>query len=189
MKNILSSLLAVVAGSYIAVLLLGLSQPLYPDPFSMIWILLAGSSTLQSTLSFILDPNVALNYVISWIVIGLIIGPFTKSGWNTVRSAMWVGLILAILALASLLLLDPTFWDITINPDRNIELFYQFSTSLIVALLTLPSAIPTALIVNRLGQQSEPPVPSKIETRCECGAVFKSKPLICSECGIRLSEN
>lgn len=189
MRNILSGLLAVLAGSYVLVLLLGLSQPLYPDPISMIWIILAGSSSLQSTFSFIFDPSVALAYITSWIVIGLIIGPFSKAGWNTVRSALWVGLIHAILALASLLLLEPTFWDIVINPNRNLALFYQFATSLIVALLTLPSAIPTALIVNKLGQQSEPPVPTKIETKCECGAVFQSKPMICSECGRRLLKN
>jgi len=189
MRNILSGLVAVLAGSYVIVFLLELSQPLYPDPFSMIWILLAGSSALQSTFSFILDTSVALTYVTAWFVIGLIIGPFSKVGWNTVRSAIWVGLIHAILALASLLLLVPTFWDISINPNRNIELLYQFSTSLILALLTLPSAIPTALLVNRLGQQSDIPVPTKIETICECGAIFKSRPLICSECGRRLSEN
>lgn len=189
MRNILSGLFAVIVGSYAIVYLLGLAQPLYPEPFSMIWIVLAGSEMLQSTLSFILDSSVALGYVISWIVIGLIIGPFSKAGWNTIRSAMWVGLIQAILALASLLLLQPTFWDLVANPSRNIDLFYLFATSLIVALLTLPSALPTAFIVNRLRQQTEPPIPTMIETRCECGAVFKSKPMICSECGRRLLEN
>ena len=189
MRNILSGLFAVVVGAYALVHFLGLSQPLYPEPFSMIWIVLAGSNALQSTLSFILIPSVALAYVISWIVIGLIIGPFSKAGWNTVRSAMWVGLIHAILALASLLLLQPTFWDLVANPSRNIDLFYHFATSMIVALLTLPSALPTALIVNKFGQQTEPPIPTKIETKCECGAVFKSRPMLCSECGRRLSEN
>ncbi|MFW9794405.1 MAG: hypothetical protein ACFFEE_08890, partial [Candidatus Thorarchaeota archaeon] len=74
MKNILSSLIAVLAGSYVIVFLLGLSQPLYPEPFSIIWIPLAGSSSLQSTLAFVLDIGVSFAYIISWIAIGLIIG-------------------------------------------------------------------------------------------------------------------
>lgn len=188
MRNILGGFLGVIAGCYLVVLLLGLSEPLYPDPFSIMWILLEGSSALQSTFMFILEPSL-FSYIITWIVIGLIIGLFSKAGWNTLRSAIWVGLIIAILSLASLLLLVPTFWDITINPDRNIELLYQFATSIFVALLTIPSALPTAFIVRRLRQQAEPPIPDKIETICECGAVFKSKPMICSECGRQLSNN
>ncbi|MFW9794462.1 MAG: hypothetical protein ACFFEE_09175, partial [Candidatus Thorarchaeota archaeon] len=110
------------------------------------------------------------------------------AGWNTVRSVVWVGLIHAILALAALLLTTPSFWDITLNPDRNFELFFQFTTSMITALLALPSALVTAFFVKRLGQQAEAAIPTVIETRCECGAVFKSKPMICSECGKYLSE-
>lgn len=169
-------------------MILGLSQPPYPEPFSMIWFFLIGSSSLQSTFSNILDSSVVLMYMGSWVIIGLIIGPFSKAGWNTVRSAVWVGLIHAILALASLLLLDPSFWDITINPARNIELLYQFATSFLVALLALPSALLSAMIINRLRKQIDPPVPIKIETICECGAVFKSKPMLCSQCGKRLSD-
>lgn len=188
MRNIISGFLAVIAGSYLIIILLGLSEPPYPEPFKIIWFLLAGSSALQSTLMFILEPSI-LSYIISWIVMGLIIGPFSKVGWNTVRSALWVGLITAVLALASLLLLDPSFWNITVNPARNIELLYQFTTSMIVALFTMPSALLTALVVNRLSQQTESPIPSKIETICDCGAVYKSKPMICSECGRQLIEN
>jgi hypothetical protein len=185
MRNILSSLVAVVIGSIVIVILLDLTQPAYPEPFSLLWILLLGSSTLQSTFSFIFDPSVVFMYLVSWIVIGLIVGPFSKAGWNTLRSTLWVGLIHAILALASLLLLDPAFWGL---PSRNFDLLYQFATSMIVALLALPSALPTALLIGRIQKQSDPPVPTKIETRCECGAVFKSKPMLCSECGRRLAD-
>ncbi|MHA1949640.1 MAG: hypothetical protein ACXAAO_02775 [Candidatus Thorarchaeota archaeon] len=188
MRNVLSGLVAVAVGSTVITLMLGLSQPLYPEPFTIIWYLLLGSSTLQSTLTVLLDSNVVFTYLIAWVVIGLIIGPFSKAGWNTVRSVVWVGLIHAILALASLLLLNPLFWDVAINPVRNIDLFYQFATSFIVALFALPTALPTAMIINRLKKQIDPPIPTKIETVCECGAVFKSKPILCSECGTRLSD-
>ncbi|MHA2024402.1 MAG: hypothetical protein ACW98U_00770 [Candidatus Thorarchaeota archaeon] len=184
MRNILSSILAVIAGAILIVLLLELAQPAYPEPFSLIWILLLGSSTLQNTFSFILNPSVMFLYLVSWIAIGLIIGPFSKAGWNTVRSTLWVGLILAILALASLLLLDPTFWGL---PSRNFDLLYQFATSMFVSLIALPSALLTAMLTRKILKKSDPPVPTKIETICECGAVFKSKPMICAECGRRLT--
>ena len=186
MRNILSGFFAVIVSSYAIVYLLGLTQPLYPEPFSMFWILLEGSSALQTTFSLIFNPSYTLGCIISWIIIGLIIGPFSKAGWNTVRSTMWVGLIIAIISLASMLLLHPAFWGLS---SRNVELLYQFASSMLTALLSLPSAIPTALIVNKLSQQSELPVPTKIETKCECGAVFQSKPMMCSECGRSLSKN
>jgi hypothetical protein len=34
---------------------------------------------------------------------------------------------------------------------------------------------------------SEAKPPEKIETVCECGAVFKSRPMLCSECGRQLA--
>ena len=108
------------------------------------------------------------------------IGPLSKPGWNTVRSAIRVGLIHAVLALISLLFLDAEFWG---SASRNFDLLSHFVASMILSLLTLPSALPTAMIIDKLGRQAEPPIPSKIETTCQCGAVFKSNPLICSECG------
>ena len=186
MRNFVSGLLAVIIGSTAIVLLLGLAQPAYPEPFSVVWFLLAGSSALQSTLFNPLTPMLVVLYIMSWIIIGLVIGPFSKPGWNTVRSALWVGLIHALLALTSLLLLDSEFWG---SASRNFDLLSQFTISLILSLLTLPSALPTAIIIEKLGRQAEPPIPSKIETICECGAVFKSNPMMCSECGRTLNSS
>lgn len=184
MKNFVGGFVAVVIGSLAITILLQLPQPAYPEPFNNVWYILAGSSALQNTLLNPATPLTVLLYVVSWIVIGLIIGLLSKPGWNTVRSAIWVGLILAIFALVSLLLLNPDFWS---SSSRNIGLLYQFSTSLILSMLSLFSGIPTAMIVEKLGIESELPVPSKIETVCECGAVFKSKPMMCSECGRTLN--
>jgi hypothetical protein len=78
---------------------------------------------------------------------------------------------------------DPAYWDITLNPLRNYDLLYQFTTSLVTSLMALLSAIPMTIVIDRARQTAEPPIPDKIETRCECGAVFRSNPLICSECG------
>jgi hypothetical protein len=180
MRNFVSGLMAVIIGSTIIVILFGLTQPAYPEPFNMVWFLLAGSSALQSSLFNPLTPVLVVLYIVSWLIIGIVIGPFSKPGWNTVRSALWVGLIHAVFALISLLFLDSEFWG---SASRNFDLLSQFGTSLMLSILTLPSAVPTAMIFDRLGRQAEPPVPSKIETTCECGAVFKSNPIICSECG------
>ena len=180
MRNFLGGLVAIVVGSFVIVQLLGLGQPVYPEPFNLIGFLLAGSSAIQSTLFGPLTVVVVIQYVAVWFLVGFIIGPFSKVGWNTVRSALWVGLIHAIFALASLLLLDSEFWG---SASRNFDLLSQFVTSLILSVLTLPTALPTAMLFDRIGQQSEPPTPTKIETVCECGAVFKSNPLLCSECG------
>jgi len=184
MRNFVGGLLAVIIGSTFIVMLLDLAHPAYPDPYNTIWFILTGSSALQST------PLISLTvlglYLLSWIVIGLIIGLFSKPGWNTLRSALWVGLIHAVFALISLLFLDPGFWD---SASRNLDLLYQFTTSLLLSLLAIPSAIPIAMMVERLGRQAEPPIPSMIQTVCECGAVFKSNPMICSECGKTLDKS
>ncbi len=168
------------------VMLYGLAQPTYPEPFNIIWFLLAGSSALQSTLFNPVSSMSIILYIISWIVIGLVIGVFSKPGWNSVRSAIWVGLIHAVFALISLLFLDSEFW---IRASRNFDLLVQFFTSLILSILTLPSALPIAMIVDRINRKAEPPIPTKIETVCECGAIFKSNPMICSECGRTLNSS
>jgi hypothetical protein len=186
MRNFVGGLLGVFIGSIVIVMLLGVVQPAYPEPFSIIWFLLAGSSTLQSALFNSLTPIILISYIVTWLIIGVVIGPFSKPGWNTVRSLIWVGIIHAIFALMSLLLLTPEFWE---SSNRNFGLLSQFIVSLILSILALSSALPTAMIVDKLGRQAEIPIPSKIETVCECGAVFKSNPMICSECGRTLNTN
>ncbi|MFX1560246.1 MAG: hypothetical protein ACFFBL_06645 [Promethearchaeota archaeon] len=180
MRNFLGGFIAIIIGSFAIMHLLGLGEPSYPEPFNLIGFLLAGSNALQNTLFGPLTIALVVQYIAVWLLIGLIIGPFSKAGWNTVRSALWAGLMLAIFALVSLLLLDPDFWS---SETRNFDLLSQFVTSMILSALTLPTALPTAMLFDRLGQQAEPPIPTGIETVCECGAVFKSNPLLCSECG------
>ena len=180
MRNFLGGLVAIVIGSFAIMQLIGLEQPIYPEPYNLIGFLLAGSSALQSTLFGPLTVLLIVQYVVVWCIIGFIIGPFSKAGWNTVRSAIWTGLLLGIFALVSLLLLDSEFWG---SANRNLDLLSQFVTSLVLSVLTLPTALPTAMLFDRIGIQSEPPIPTQIETVCECGAVFKSNPMLCSECG------
>jgi len=187
MRNVLSAIVAAVVGSFLLAILLGIPEPIYPEPFNIAWMLLAGSEALAATASLGLT-SVIIPYLITWLVVGFLIGPFSRVGWNTLRSTLWVGFVLAIFALASELLLNPGFWILEVNPDRNYDLLILFISSLIIALLSLPTALASSYLTNRLGQQAEPEVPIKIETICECGAVFKSKPMLCAECGRSLTD-
>jgi hypothetical protein len=112
-------------------------------------------------------------------------------GWNVLRSTLWIGVFLTIFALIYQIIENPLFWDLNLNPTRNYELLFQFITSIIISLLALPSAIPIIIAIEKARQTGESPLPEKIETVCECGAIFKSNPLICSECGriLRMSED
>ncbi len=185
MRNLLGGLVGVLIGSFVLVLLVGLTNPVYYWPYSTIWIILSGSSALKSTVNGISNSTTLLGYILTWIIIGMVISPFSKNGWNTVRSAVWVGIILGILSLVSVLLLDADYWT---SPTRNINLVYHFVTSLGVSLCVIPSAFPSTLVIDRIKKQAEMPIPEKIETSCECGAIFKSNPLICSECGKQLRD-
>jgi hypothetical protein len=193
MRNFIGGLAGIVVGSYSLVILAGLptSQPAYPGPFDMFWFLLNGSWVFQSTIQELLNQSLVGALVISWLIIGVVIAPFSRKGWNLLRSALWVGIFLTVLALVFQLVEDPAFWDINLNPTRNYDLLFQFGTSIVVSLFALPSAIPITISIERARRKGESPIPEKIETICECGAVFKSNPLICSECGrtLRHSEN
>lgn len=185
MRNLLAGLLGSIIGAIVIVVLLNLAQPAYPSPYDTIWFLFEGSSALQSTVQGLFDLNTISAYIITWLVIGVCISPLSRRGWNTVRSVVWIGIIQGIFALVSLLFYNPGFWEL---PTRNFSLVYQFSTSLVVSLLALLSAYPLSILIQRVRRQSETPIPDKIETRCVCGAVFKSNPIICSECGAVLRD-
>ena len=185
MKNSLGGLVAILVGSATIVALLNIQNPVFSWPYNSVWLIFSGSSALIATLGNILNPELIIGYILTWIIIGLIIAPFSKKGWNTLRTSLWAGLFLGIFSLVTLLLENPNFW---ILPTRNLQLVYHFLTSIIVTLLALPSAIPVTMIKERIMKHAEEPIPDKIETSCECGAVFKSNPLICSECGRQLRE-
>jgi hypothetical protein len=185
MRNSLGGLIGLLIGSVTIVLLLGIPDPVYSWPYSSMWFILGGSSALKSSIDGFLNPSMVLGYILTWVIVGLVISPFSKKGWNTLRTALWGGLFLGILSLVSVILLDATYWT---SPTRNIDLLYHFVTSILVSLCAIPSSIPATIVIDRIRKQSEEPIPEKIETSCECGAIFKSNPLICSECGKQLRE-
>lgn len=185
MRNLAGGLMGIIIGSFSLVALAGLSptQPAYPEPFNALWFMLDGSGALQSTFQGLFNLSSAGAYLISWVIVGIVIAPFSKKGWNTLRSIVWAGVFLAIFALISRVLQNPSFWDVNLNPMRNYDLVYQFAMSIVVSLFAMISAIPITASIEKVRKPSEPPLPVKIETLCKCGAIFKSNPLICSECG------
>lgn len=185
MRNFLGGLIAIMTGSVIIVILHNIQNPVFSWPYSSVWFILSGCSTLNATFQNILEPELIFGYILTWIIIGLLLVPFSKKGWNTLRTSLWAGFFLGMFSLISLFLENPNFWT---SPTRNLELVFHFLTAVLVSLLALPSAIPATMIKERILRQAEDPIPDKIETSCECGAVFKSNPLICSECGRQLRE-
>lgn len=170
-------------GCLFIVWLRALPQTVYPEPFNTVSFLLSGSVLLQSTLLGLMDWAVSGQYVVAWLIIGLAIAPFSKPNWNALRSALWVGLFIALLATGSILITNPSFWY---SPSRNMDLITLFTSSLIASPLSLLSCIPISLSAAWLTSGEATP-PEKIETVCECGAVFKSRPVFCSECGRQLT--
>jgi len=179
MRNAVGGFLGALLGSCLIVWLLALPRILYPNPFDMIWFLLAGSAALQTTAAGLLNVSTTLVYFTVWLIIGLAIIPFSKSNWNSLRTSMWTGVFLALFTTMSVVLLDSLFWT---SAARNARLIEFFATCLLFAPLALAAAVPVRVSVIRL-RRKEAQIPENIETVCECGAVFKSKPMLCSECG------
>ncbi|MFX1266073.1 MAG: hypothetical protein ACFFCK_01490 [Promethearchaeota archaeon] len=180
MRNLLGGLTGSVTGAWLLVILLAPDPVPYPSPFDTVWILLAGCERLQQSVPHLLDPNTIVAYLVSWLAIGVIIAPFSKSHWNAVRTSVWVGVIIGILSLTSILVLDPAFWA---SASRNWDVVVLFSTSIIVGLLSLVTALPLVKLISLAQRETKLPPPESIRTTCECGAVFKSRPMLCSECG------
>ncbi|MFW9966632.1 MAG: hypothetical protein ACFFEA_05705 [Candidatus Thorarchaeota archaeon] len=184
MRNMLGGLLATLTGSWLLVFILNISQPAYPQEAIVLWRFLAGSYSLSQTYAVLIEPLLLVLYLLVWLAMGFVIALFSKPGWNAVRTAVWTGVWISIWSLASILLLNPGFWS---DPIRNWDLLLLFTSTIIASNITLLSAYPIARIMKMAHRERELPIPVKIETMCECGAVFKSRPLVCSECGRALS--
>ena len=180
MRNMLGGLLAAFVGSWLLVFILNLSQPAYPQELIFLWGFLTGSQYLSHTYTVLSDPFTLVSYLFVWLIMGLIVAPFSKSGWNSVRTAIWAGVWISIWAVTSILLLNPEFWS---DPNRNWSLLILFASTIMTASITLLSAYPVTRIIRLAFRERELPIPERIEARCQCGAVFKSKPIVCSECG------
>ncbi len=185
MKNFIGAFLGFVVGS-LALWASGLEIPQYPSPYGIIGILLAAATALLNTFSIIASGIGILEHITAWLLIGLASGLLSKGKWNNVRTSVWIGIIIGVLHVASKLLLNPSFWN---QSDRNLVILLSFVVVLPTSQITLVSSIPVSYLVRRIRADEPPQAPERIETRCQCGAVFKSNPMICSECGMILEQN
>ena len=152
MRNMLGGLLAAFVGSWLLVFILNLSQPAYPQELIILWGLLAGSQYLSHTYMLFSDPLTLASYFLVWLIMGLIVAPFSRSGWNSVRTAIWTGVWVSIWALTSILLLDPAFWS---DPSRNWSLLILFTSTILAASLTLLSAYPISRIIRLASRERD----------------------------------
>ncbi|MGY5853990.1 MAG: hypothetical protein RTU92_10520 [Candidatus Thorarchaeota archaeon] len=186
MKNMAGGLIASVIGSIVIVSLAGMTQ-LYPAPFDVMWIVLTGATGLHPITIFA-NSDLMIPYITTWIVMGCVEGLFSNSKWNAVRTAIWVAVIITLLSVASALIIDPSLWNLE-QTQRNWSLVLHLVGSLLISMTSLVGAIPVVSVLVYYRREREAPPPEKIETICVCGAVFKSNPLLCSECGVSLRES
>ena len=186
MRNSLGGVVSAVLGSISIVLLLSIPSATYPDPFGALWILFEGSVSLQSTFQNFINAYDGIAYITTWLLIGFAASLFSRSEWNAVRTVIWTGVSIAVLSVTSRLLTDPFFWSST---DRNIVLLVMFMSAILASLIALVSSIPAVRIISNFRKEKDPPPPERIETVCQCGAVYKSHPKMCAKCGRSLSHS
>ena len=186
MRNLLGGILGAVLGASLVSYLTSPNPSVYPDPIGVVWFLFDGARILEATFDTILTNGQVLEILATWLVIGIILFPFSKTESNTIRTSLWLGAILATFSVSSVLMTDAGFWS---SPERNVVLLMQYVRMIITSLLPLASAVPLVWIGKRIRKESEVVAPTKIETTCECGAVVKSKPMICAECGRTLIQS
>ncbi|MHA1637076.1 MAG: hypothetical protein ACTSUO_05785 [Candidatus Thorarchaeota archaeon] len=186
MKNLLGGIISSIIGSVLVVNLLQSVPIEYPEPFNAIWILLVGCTTLSNSLSGFTDVNVAFALLSTWILIGIVSGFFSESKWNSIRTAVWLGICIATISIIEINLMDSGFWG---SEARNLTMLLHYISIIVFSMISLVGSVPVTLIITKLRKETDAPIPKEIITTCECGAVFKSIPLICSECGNSLTKD
>ncbi|MFW9849002.1 MAG: hypothetical protein ACFFF4_07665 [Candidatus Thorarchaeota archaeon] len=179
MRNILGGITGGIVGSLLASMFM-LPIPNFPEPFNYLGFLFYGSEILSNTAEGIVSLSFVIEFLIMWLAIGFIISFFSENGLNVIRTALWLGVVIATFSVAGILLTNPSFW---VSPERNGLLLIRYLQVILFSFLTLISAVPMVIMRKKLSKNQVVVAPEKIETTCECGAVFKSKPMICAQCG------
>ena len=163
------------------------AMPDYPIDMGLAWYVLAGTEYLHPVRMVAYNMTGWAWFVVLWGIMGVVTAPIATSRGNCIRTALWMGALVLLLSLTSILLQDPTLW--TGDRDvRNWALFLHFIGAVIGSTLSIPSGMAAMAILEYLHRERRVAPPAKIETICTCGAVFKSNPLICAYCGRTLRE-
>ncbi len=183
MRNLLGGIIGGIVGSvYIWYAMQGPKLD-WPAPYDTIGFLFEGSSILV-----LYSETGAIDLGIwfsGWAIAGIAIALFSTSKADSIRTMLWSGGCVFILLIVGVFILDPAYWNST---DRNLFLLIWLVRSVLTAPVALVSAIPLIVLRKKLVHEEETAPPEKIETSCVCGAIFKSKPLMCAECGRQMKQ-
>ncbi|MEM2141907.1 MAG: hypothetical protein QXS20_06235 [Candidatus Thorarchaeota archaeon] len=184
MRNILAGLAGILWGSLVLTSALPVQGPdmLVHCPATTI---LFGVSRLCCSTTWTSNAQETVFFVTAWVIVGVFAGLFSRPGWNLVRTVLWAALLVAIAAISTQLMVDASFWT---SAERNMIILSITFSSLSPSPVALMSALPVTVMLKRLRRRQERPLPAIIETVCECGARFKSNPVICSVCGRTLRD-
>lgn len=185
MRNLIGGVVGAIIACLIIVIINNAPLYIYPEPFGQIWFILDGPRYFDFSITMLQNTAILVGLLISIGVAGITLSIFSQNAGNTIRTCLWMGITLGSLHVASILLVDSSFWT---SAERNVTLLILFIQNILIALTSIVSAIPLVWLRKRLMDKNEEVLPPIIQTKCECGAIFKSNPLICSECGRKLKE-
>jgi hypothetical protein len=184
MKNLVGGIVCAIVGSGAIALLVSSQQYSWPGLIPQMAAILKGAFLLAVYGNLGIELY-AIQFIVAWCIVGALAAGFSDSKANSVRTLMWTGVVISILVIAGVMIQNPGFWQ---SSDRNIVLLLIFIRCIAISMFALVTAVPIshALEISRRVGEAEPP--EKIETVCECGAVYKSNPMICAECGRTLRQ-
>ncbi len=178
MRNLFGGVIGCILGVSSFVFLTNSLHLVWPSFLNSISFILEGAFYLN--LYTFPDTNHLFHWFVAWLIVGIVIAVFSKSISNSIRTTLWTAVTIFILFIAGVFIQNPSFWQST---DRNFFLLFWFMRSILTSMITFASSIPLLFVKRHVSKEKEILPPTKIETICSCGAVYKSKPLICAECG------
>ncbi len=182
MKNLIGGIVCAIVGTEVIALLVNSQQYSWSGIIPQFATILEGAFLLAIYGKLGLE-FYAIQFITAWCIIGVVAAGFSDSKANSIRTLMWNGVAISLLVISGIMIQGPGFWQ---SSDRNLTILLSFVRCVAISLLALVTAVPIshALEISRRAGEAE--APEKIETVCECGAVYKSNPMICAECGRRL---
>ncbi len=179
MKNLIGGVIGALVACVVISFMSGIPLSTYPDPFNQIGFILDGPPLLETAYFSFFNARSLVNLLIVIVFSGIVLVLFSKNQGSVVRTILWMGASLGSIHVASVLLMNPAFWT---SADRNFALLMIYIQNILISIPTIVASVPLMRFKAWLNR-GEVLIPPKIETICECGAVFKSRPMICSECG------
>ena len=179
MRNLFGGIIGCILGINYFILVTQSLQMTWPNFIGPVYFLLEGAFYLNL---YVIPSTIEdfFQWFLAWVIVGIVIAIFSKSISNSIRTVLWSAVSLFLLLIAGVFIQNSSFWQ---SADRNFFLLLWFVRSVLTSMIALCSSSPLLFVKGKVSKGKEIPPPAKIETICSCGAVYKSKPLICAECG------